>query len=161
MKKYYNINYSLLVLLLTPTLLRNDVEKALITSLAKPLDLLNDRFKAYVQSLSTRIHAQTCFLQALLNDEFDYYSRRIIVRNIPLATSDYLLRSESSDKPLMLLSGTASLLLNRNGQMGSNGADFEVVLPRSWTLSATESSRMGRIINTNKLASKKYTIVYE
>jgi len=160
MNKYYTINYSLLVLLLTPTMLRNPIERVLLSSLVKPLDLLNEEFSAYAQSLDTQINAQICYMQALLNDEFDFFNRRIIVRTIPLETDNYLLWSEASDKPMML-SNEQPVLLNSDGQLGSNTEDFEVVLPQLWVMSAAEETRMRQIINANKLASKKYIIVYE
>ena len=160
MKKYYNINYSLLVLLLTPTMLRNPLQKALLTSLVKPLDSINSEFAAFIQSIQTRANAQICYLQARLNDEFDFSQRRIVVRNIQLETDSYLLWSESANKPLML-SADEPVLLSGDGQFGSNTEDFEVVLPYFWTLTSNELKRMKRIINMNKLASKKYRIVYE
>jgi len=160
MKKYYNINYSLLALLLMPTMLRNIVQKALLTSLVKPLDLQNNEFVSFIQSLSTQVNAQKCYLQAVLNNEFDFVQRRIKVRNTLLKTDNYLLWRESQNKPLML-STDEPVLLNRDGQTGSNTEDFEVVLPPLWTMSAAELKRMKIIININKLASKKYRIVYE
>jgi len=160
MNKYYTINYSLLVLLLTPTMLRNPIQRALLSSLVNPLDSLNEDFSAYAQSLDTQIKAQICYMQALLNDEFDFFNRRILVRTIALETDNYLLWKETFDKPMML-SNEQPVLLNRDGQLGSNTVDFEVVLPLLWTMSVAEETRMRQIINANKLASKKYTIVYE
>ena len=60
-----------------------------------------------------------------------------------------------------MLSADEPVLLNSDGQFGSNTEDFEVVLPYFWILTANELKRMKRIINMNKLASKKYRIVYE
>lgn len=165
MKKYYNINYSLLVVLLTPTMLRNDVETALLTSLAKPLDSLNNEFNAYVQALETNIKAQTCYMQAMLNDEFDFNERRIIVRTAPIDFDYYLLWKENQNKPIIISKegsdGFTPYLLSRDGLIGANNVDFEIVFPRGYTLSVSELRHLRTLVNQNKLASKKYRIVYE
>lgn len=165
MKKYYNINYSLLVLLLTPTMLRNDAEIPLLTSLAKPLDSLNNDFNAYVQALETQIKGQTCYMQAMLNDEFDYNERRIIVRTAPIDFDYYLLWKENQNKPIMIFKeetdGFTPYLLSRDGLIGANNVDFEIVFPRGYTLSVSELRHLRTLVNQNKLDSKKYRIVYE
>jgi len=165
MKKYYNINYSLLVLLLTPVLLRNEVVKIFITSLVKPLDLLNSSFNTFVQSLSTSINAQTCYIQALLNDNFDFVERRIRVRIAPIDFDFFLLWKENKNKPIMIskeaAEGFTPYLLNRDSQIGANNTDFEVVFPMGYTLSVPELKRLRILVNQNKIASKKYSIVYE
>jgi hypothetical protein len=165
MNNYYTINYSLLALLLTPTLLRNDVEKAFITSLAKPLDALNDDFNAYVQSLDTQVNAQTCYMQAMLNNEFDFTERRIEIRIAPVDFDSFLLWKENQNKPLMIsgekTDGFTPHLLSRAGLTGATNNDFEVVLPLLWIMSPVDLKRMKKIINGNKLASKQYRIIYE
>ena len=160
MNRAYKVNYSIFALLLTPIVLRGKLLIAMLSSFVRPLESLHAQFIGYMDLVSAKTGAQTCYLRAILNDEFDFFSRRIIVRVIPLEKDSFLLWSESSNKPVML-SADNPFLLNRDGQTGSNSEDFEVVLPRSWTLSNTEESRMKRLINTNKLASKKYKIVYE
>lgn len=165
MMKYYNINYSLLVLLLTPTMLRNNVEIALLTSLAKPLDSLNNEFNAYVQSLETRIKAQTCYMQAMLNNEFDFNERRIRVRTASIHFDYYLLWKENQNKPILIskegTDGFTPYMLSRDDLIGANNVDFEIVFPRGYTLSVSELRHLKILVNQNKLASKKYSIVYE
>jgi hypothetical protein len=165
MKKYYNINYSLLVLLLTPAVLRNDVQTALLTSLAKPLDLLNNDFDDYIQSLDTQINAQTCYMQAILNDNFDFNERRIRVRTAPIDFDYYLLWKENQNKSIMIFKegtdGFTPYLLSRDGLIGANNIDFEIVFPRGYTLSVSGLRNLRTLVNQNKLASKKYRIVYE
>ena len=162
MKKYYNINYSLLVVLLTPTMLRNNIETALLTSLVKPLDSLNNDFNAYVQSLETKTKAQTCYMQAMLNDEFDFNERRIRVRTAAIDFDYYLLWKENQNKPIKVFrDGFTPYILSRDGLIGTNNVDFEIVFPRGYTLSVSELRYLRTLVNQNKLASKKYAIVYE
>jgi len=165
MKKYYNINYPLLALLLTPVILRNDMVKTFIISMAKALDSLNNDFNTFVQSLQTTISAQTCYMQRALNDNFDFVRRRIKVRTAPIDFDSFLLWKENQNKPIMISTESAGgftpYLLNRDGQIGANNADFEVVFPMGYMFSAAELKRLRILLNQNKLASKKYSIVHE
>jgi hypothetical protein len=160
MNRAYKVNYSVFALLLTPLVLRGQLFITMLSACLRPLELLHEQFSGYMSSISYRANAKVCYLQGLLNDEFDFYSRRIIVRTVPLETESYLLWCEAADKPVML-SNSEAILLNRDDQLGSNNEDFEVVLPRLWTMSAAEETRIKQIINSNKLASKKSKIVYE
>lgn len=165
MKKHYNINYSLLLLLLTPTMLRNDAETAFLASLAKSLDLLNNVFNTYVQGLETQAKAQTCYMQAMINDEFDFIERRIIVRTAPINIDYYLLWKEKQIKPIMVskegMDDVVPYLLNRDGQIAANNVDFEIVFPQGYMLSVAELRHLTTLVNRNKLASKKYAIIHE
>ena len=165
MEKYYNINYSLLVLLLTPVVLRNDLNTTLLTSLANPLDSLNRDFNVYTQSLSTHINAQKCYMQAMLNDEFDFNERRIIVRTAPIDFDSFMLWKENQNKPTMIskegTDGFTPYLLSRDGLIGANNVDFDIVFPIGYALSGSELRSLRILVNRNKLASKKYQIVYE
>lgn len=165
MKKYYNVNYSLLALLLLPTFLRKEMITALVSSFVKPLEDLHSEFLSYVYSLDAHAYSQVCYMQALLNDEFDYNERRIKVRTAPIDFDCYLLWKENQDKPILISgegsAGFAPYLLSTDGQTGSNNIDFEVVLPASFHLSTDEERRMKTLVNKHKLASKKYRIVYE
>ena len=165
MKKYYNINYSLLVLLLTPVLLRNELIKIFTTSLIKPLDLLNKDFNTFTQSLTTNISAQTCYMQAMLNDEFDFIERRIRIRTATIDFDYFLLWRENQNKPMMITKeGTEDFtprLLNRDGQISANNIDFEVVMPVGYTLSSAEEKRLRVLVNRNKITPKKYIIIHE
>jgi hypothetical protein len=164
MKKYYNVDYSRLMLLLTPVILRSDVVTVILNALSLPLDSLNSDFVAYMQSLLTRANAQTCYMQAMLNDEFDYYERRITVRTAVIDTDSLLLWRESKNKPAMIFregtEGFTPRLLSRDGLAGANNVDFEIVFPRGYTLSVPELRHLKSLVNRNKPASKKYRIVY-
>jgi len=165
MKKYYNINYSLLVLLLTPTLLRNDLFRLFLLSLIRPLDDLQNDFVRFDESLQTKNNAQICYMQAVINDEFDFYERRIKIRMASIDFDYYLLWKEVQNQPIMITSENSDIynpyLLNKDGQIGANNLDFEIVFPAGFTLSIDEQRNLRLLVNKNKLTSKKYRIVYE
>ena len=165
MNRYYNIGYPLLHLLLTPVMLRNPLQSAFLIALARPFEVLNVDFRAYVQSLETQTNSQVCYMQAMLNDEFDYIQRRIRVRQAQPDDSISFIWKESQNKPVIIyMEGIPEYkpyMLNRDFQIGTNNVDFEIVMPTNMALSTLEIRRMKALVNQNKLASKKYRIVYE
>jgi hypothetical protein len=146
-------------------MLRRPLLSAFLIATARPFEVLNVDFRAYVQSLETRTNSQVCYMRAMLNDEFDYTQRRIKVRQAQPDDEVLLLWIESRNKPVMLYrEGTPEYqpyLLVRDNQIGSNNIDFEIVMPTNMALSTLEIRRMKALVNQNKLASKKYRIVYE
>ena len=163
MKKYFNLDFDALVVLLLPTFLRGRITVALLRAFVRPLSVLHGRFLDYSNSLAVETGAKVCYMQALLTDEFDYFQRRIKIRPCATDADSLLLHKEILNKPLMLpkegSEGHAPFLLNRDGQIGSNAADFEVVLPVFFYLSSEEKKRMKTLVNRNKLTTKKYAIV--
>ena len=164
-QRYYNIDYAKLALLLLPTELRKPLISAYAISAVRPLDLLHEEFMQWANALETEPKAQVCYMRGLLNDEFDYYDRRILVRVSPIDFDYYLCWMESQNKPVMLWGedtedGTP-YLLSKDGYIGSTNTDFDVVFPKGHTLSSEENIRIRSIINQHKLASKTYRIIHE
>ena len=163
MKKYYNINYSLLVLLLTPTLLRNDLVRLFLLSMIKPLDDLQNDFFRFDESLQTKNNAQICYMQAVINDEFDFYERRIKIRNYEFDFNSLLILDKSNNQrvPYTEQFTTPPYIIMEKGVIGADQIDFEVVFPVGFTLSSDEQRRLKILIHKNKLSTKKYIISYE
>lgn len=162
-KNYYNISYPRLALLLLPTMLRQDMEGALLTALVRPLTVIHSDLTAYIVSVNTTVNSQVCYMQSMLNDAYDYYERRIIVRDAPISYDDFFLFDEPTGKAVMLSdAGTGDPVLWVDGdKLGTTVPDFEVVFPKGYTFTNSEEKALRSLINNNKLASKKYTIVYE
>ena len=120
---------------------------------------------AYVLSLDTKIKAQVCYMQALLNDEFDFLERRIIIRDVQLNTDELLLWQEGENKPQMICCESSldyrPYVLNRDYQIRADIIDFEIVFPTTLSLTYSETRRLQSLVNQNKLASKRYRIIYE
>lgn len=165
MKKYYDINYSLLVRMLMPVMLRNDMQTAFLKALVSCLIVLNKNFSNYVSAISTTMAAQVCYMQAMLNNRFGGSAGQIIVRTATIDMDSFLLWLEAQNKPIEItredIAGYKPYLLSRDGQIGTTQADFEVVLPSALTLGTSELRQLETLVNRNKLASKKYQIVYE
>ena len=84
MKNIYNISYSRAALLLLPFMLRKKTIIAFMATFMRPLEVMNDDFVTYRQSIDTSVNSQICYMRAMLNDYFDYYERRIIIRTASL-----------------------------------------------------------------------------
>ena len=161
-RNYYNINYRRLGILLIPAFLRKDIINAFISAFMQPLSVIQRQFINYVNSIDTGLYSQTCRMEGLLNDLFDYYNRQIHVRTTDVNPDDFLIKSEALGSTLMLGTepGNTEILV-KMGYLGTNSIDFEIVFPVGYSLTADEEKQIRSIINQNKLASKKFDIVYE
>jgi hypothetical protein len=159
------MDYSLLAVLLLPPFLRKKIIVALLKAVMKGLAGIHGNFASWADALIVRANNQVCYMQAMLNDEFDFHLRRIRVRVAPVDAADTLLVwKEEADRPVKLYSESApettAFLLFRDFQIGTGVADIQIVLPPGFYFSGDEERRMKALINRHKLASKKYKIVY-
>ena len=163
MKKYYNTNYSYLATLLLPVRLRAVLITALLRAMVHPLDRINDSFVKYRDNLITSSSSQVCYLQAMLNDEFDYLERRIKIRTTAIDLMSLITHDIKTDRRILVPSADNKnrVLLNARYQIGSSLKDFEIVFPAGYTLSESEQTKLKLIVNRHKLASKKYSITNE
>lgn len=163
MKKYYNTNYSYLATLLLPVRLRAALTTALIRAMIQPLNRINDSFVKYRDSLIKSSSSQVCYLQAKLNDEFDYLERRIKIRTTAIDLMSLITHDIKTDSRILVPSVDSKnrVLLNARYQIGSSLKDFEIVFPKGYTLSSSEQIKLRLIVNRHKLASKKYSITNE
>lgn len=124
-----------------------------------PLSVIHRSVTNYVNQLNTSVNSQVCYMEKMLNDAFDYYERRIAIRDASVSYNDFFLFDESSDMAV-LVSDTEAILWVDNNRLGSTASDFEVVFPSGYTFTENEEREIRKMINDNKLASKKYKIVY-
>jgi hypothetical protein len=131
--------------------------------MTNPLDTIQRDFVRFDESLQTKSNAQICYMQGVINDEFDYYERRIKVRNYEFDFSSLLTWNINTTKRTLV--GTRGsgneYLRNAAGQIGANVTDFKIILPDKFFLSVDEEKKMRILVNKNKLASKKYIITHE
>ena len=161
MKKYYDLSFSKQVVSHLPALLRKDRIMAYLSVLIRPLEELQLQFKSYITAVETDVHTQVYALRALLNNHFDYYERRIRIKEVEINFDDYLMWQNKTSNRIMLgkkESKEPPCLLSRKGQLGRNNPDFEVTIPVGFRLQESEEMFMRSIINNNKLVSKKYII---
>jgi hypothetical protein len=163
MNKPYNINFGRFAALMTPTMLRGRLMMAFLTAFMRPIEWLHNRFMIYADDLIAGEKSQVCYLEGLLNNDFDYFERRIYIRD---HTVDLLpLLTWGMDTERRTLAGTRGsgmeILRNARGQLDTSAYNFEVVLPAGFYLSEDEEKRLKALLNKNKIASKRYLIVNE
>ena len=165
MSNYFDINYARIGVLMLPTFLRRTLMVALVKAMMKPLDILNTDFVAYRESLDTNTYSQVCYMQGMLNDQFDPLERKIMIRNATLDKSSFLYWRENKNKPVRIYKENTPNFLprleNRDGLIGVDNPNFEIVLPVGYVLSEQEETFMRSLVNQNKLASKRYIITNE
>lgn len=158
----YNINIKQLGLLLLPTFLRQPLMASLLYAALTPLGYLHTRFMLFRQDAAYRLghNGQVCHLRAVLNDTFDPELRRITVTDTAQNIGVLFVHLREKGQAVLVPqreTGT-TLLVNRRGFGGVSGYDFVVNIPLA--LRGLDESRLKAVVNTYKLASKRFAISY-
>lgn len=130
----YNIEWKKLATWLLPVNLRRKKLQAFVYALLAPVNDLHTRFLSYVKNVDYRlkINYQVCYLEAALNDRFDYVDRRIqIVRARQYDPFPIYLKPEN--KPVVLSKkgeGSGTILYSKQ-QTGQFTVDFIIKVPAS------------------------------
>lgn len=163
MKNFYNISFSRLIASHLANRIRNSVFIAYLLMLVHPLEELQSIFLSYVNTLNTDIYSQICYMRTMLNDEFDFYERRIKIRTVKPDFNSILTWHISTPRRILVgeRGSGSECLRNARGQLGRNIPSFEIVFPVGFLLSDSELGKLKSLVNNNKLASKQYIIVYE
>lgn len=160
----FNVNIKRLALLVLPTWLRRPLVGALIYAGVTPLVRLAQELRKYRSTTRYRLrhNGQVCKLRGVLNDEFDPTLRRITIEDRDSTTmieASIIYRREVAHWVMVPHRNSGAVLIHREGFSGTSGYDFWVNVPDELRTDAT-GTRMRAIINTYKLASKRYTINY-
>lgn len=158
----YNINFKRLALLLLPTFLRRPMMASLTYAVITPLGYIHTNFLQFCNDAAYRLNhnGQVCYLRAALNDTFDPELRRITVTDTAQNIGVMLVFQRDEDRPILvpLRDSGAVLLVNRRGFGGASGYDFVVNIPLA--LRGLDEARLTAVVNTYKLASKRFAISY-
>lgn len=152
---WYNVNWSRLSLLLTPTFLRDEVMKLWMALLLSPVGNVHYWWVNYrAQNIYKLAHnSQKCYLRGALNDRFDRELRRIRIDDGNAFKRKYIY-TDGEEKPKYL----GTIFLYDDSDYADTGVDFIVVLPAGLLYSIYE---MRALIDFYRLASKRYKIVTE
>lgn len=159
MKNWYKIDYNKLSVLLLPIRFRQPIIKAILRAFMLPIIKLKREFDTYKSNTDYILNhnSQVCYLQAVLNDNFDPVERRIYITDAPNFEIEKFLWIESEDKPVMLYDDSFFMLHSENF-IGANGINFTVNVPSVLSLETGDLSRMRSLLNYYKLASMRYNI---
>lgn len=158
----YDINYNRLALAIVPLKLRKPVLMGLLYVMLTGVRRAASVFDSYRETTDYRLthSGQVCYLKAVLNDRFDVTQRRITIEDVD-ARSGVILYQRALSRFQMVperITGNA-LVLNKRAFSGSTSVDFTIVVPAALRGTFLEE-QMRALVDTYKLASKRYTITY-
>lgn len=151
----YDINYNRLALAIVPLKLRQSLLMNFLYVLLTGVRKASSVFSTYRENTDYRLthNGQVCYLRDVLNDRFDWSERRITIEDVAEGEGAILYRRELS-RFLM-----TPVIINKRAFTGSDAVDFAVVVPVALRGAFVEE-QMRALIDTYKLASKRYTIIY-
>ncbi len=157
----YDINFKRLALMLLPTFLRRPVMACLSYATVAPVAHIHAELVRLRDENIYRLghNGQVCRLRAALNDAFDISSRRITVddKESESMLGTQIFTRDQYRQILLPLRGDGALVINRRGFSGASGIDFWVTIPEELMATISEN-RLKAIVNTYKLASKRWVI---
>lgn len=161
----YDIKIKRLALLLLPTVWRKPLLASLVQSSVQGTNVLYGDFMRWRSEQAYRLwhNGQVCYLRSVLNDVFDQTGRRITVDDSESGgMSGTRLFTRDMDRHILLpLRGTGlAVIVNLRGYDGVSGFDFWVSLPYDLR-GRIDETRLSAVVNTYKLASKRWTINYK
>ena len=158
----YDINFNRLALAIVPLCLRKPILMNLMYVMMGQVSRVLGVFSIYRDETNYRLahNGQVCYLRAVLNDRYDEISRRIYIEDVEPMRGNILFKREKNDFLMAPTRSTGnSAILNKRDFSGSNAVDFNVVVPLD--LQGTfKEEQMRALVDTYKLASKRYTITY-
>lgn len=158
MGNYFKIDFYKLLVQLLPIRRRKPRFMALMSIISVQLQKIHFDFSQFKESTERKGVSQLCSLEALVNEWFDPYKRRIKLRNVKPNYDDFLIWDESSNTT-QLISNEKPLLLQQENNFMLNHTNGEVVLPVGFSLTTEQKSLLEKILDDNKLPSKTYRII--
>lgn len=164
MNRLFSTNMKRLSLIATPTWLRRPIFVALISAGVVPLTRLLQELRSFRLSADDRLkyNGQVCKLRGLLNKEFDPVNHRITITDASetSTTVGAKLWLRETNKSLLLPQRNGyAVLIQRRHYVGTGATDFFINIPLG-LLSKDAEDRLCAMVNTYKLASKRYAINY-
>lgn len=161
---FFDVKIKRMALLLLPTFYRKPLLAAFAQSMVQGISTVHGRFMQWRKEKQYRLthNGQVCHLRAVLNDNFDPIERRIRIEDGGSAKIQQVIWLRSKDKPISvpLRITSKAYVINRRGFEGVNGYDFWVSVPLALQGKANEN-KMAALVDTYKLASKRWMVNYE
>jgi hypothetical protein len=166
MNNIFAINYRRLALLLLPTFLRRPALLAFLQAAVAPVERNHDWFLRNRKDnlYRLRMNGQVCYLRRVLNDAFPDAGGAIRIED-GVAAGHWLYAYDKDFDPYKKY-----LLIHDRSEGGTTFWDksailegvsgFTVAVPRALR-NANNDAKLRSLLNTYKLLSKSYTIIYE
>lgn len=154
----YDINFYTLAHWYTPRWLRKEKFIILIKACVYPLVLIHNTFIRYRKAklYELKINYQVCYLEAFLNDRFDFTNRGIYIDDVVLFTYNFLY-TRAETQPLWLYQRAENnpvVTYLRGEIMGAFTYDFIIYIPVGVVYDEAEV----RAMMANNLSGKRFKI---
>lgn len=155
---FFNIDWDIIVKYLTPPILATIFNLSFIRALIFPIKELNNTFNQFRNDTFYKLcrNGQVCYLQATLNDAFDYELRRIRIEDsgTELLTT---IHPDSDEKPIMLQDDETGAFMLHNDSAYGGDYDFIIVVPFKITFG--QEQRLRALVEYYKLVGKRYDLL--
>jgi len=157
----FDVDFEKLITWLLPPLLRQTIVFAWMRALCAPVvSMYNAFMTARTQHLYQLNHDSRVFsMQAVFNDAFDNVERRIYITDGLNKDRLYIFTREA-DLPVWLHTRgeDSPIYIWNRADYADTGVDFIVWVPGAITMTAVALTQLGSLIETYKLASKRWVI---
>ena len=155
---YYDINFYVLAEWLTPRWLRKEAFLILIKACIYPLVLIHNAFIRYrdAKLYEMAMNYQVCYMEAFLNDRFDFINRGIYIEDAENEETIYIYQRDELT-PLFIYERSEDLpqsVFTRGESNGDYINDFVVFVPIGLVFDEAEM----RAMIATKLCGKRYKI---
>ena len=161
--RLFLINWRRLLLIRLLPGLRNSWVRYMLDCVFAPLVVLHDYFWNNRQANITHIRRndQVCHLRRMLNEEFPEAEGRIRIEE-DLATGQWLYAwdEQGNDAFTNYTLAEDDTLVWDQGAIVEGVSGFIVIIPKA-VFSVNNDAKVRALLNTYKLVSKTYTIIYE
>jgi len=160
MRPIYNLSYRRLVVLLLPMLLRKSLVVAFLRAMVTPVSILQGDFNFFRRQTAydLSINGQVCFLEKMLNDNFDDYDRRIYIDDANSFQRLFIYtREENNPIKLYTREENKPIYLFNPEDFADGGFDFYIVL-NGVILTEQQLVYMRILTDKYKIVTKKYKI---
>lgn len=158
MFSYYDINFYRLADWLTPRWMRKQRFLIILRACLYPLVLIHNSFIRYREAklYEMAMNYQVCYMEAFLNDRFDFIGRGIFIEDSLTVTTLYIFKRAEAN-PVWLYTRPEDIpvhVYTRGELMGNLTIDFIVWVPVGVPYDEAEM----RAMIATKLCGKRYTI---
>lgn len=153
---WFNIDFYKLIQLLIPSFLRQPILKGFLKSIGAGLNTIHYKLTLFKSRIQYELehNSQVCRLRKVLNDRFDDTLRGIKITEGYTHERLYIY-TFVEQQPKFL-----PLFVHQSTEYSDTALDFIVTLPNYLNLSLIQTE-LEALINSYKLASKRYKIEYE
>ena len=153
----FNVNFKKMAVWLTPQFLRQSKYLLLLQAFTWPLRQKYDSLIMFMNAQLYRLahNSQVCYLEAMLNDKFDFTQRRIYITDFDGKKRIYFW-PDADERDVNF---GVDVYFWPDSDYADSGIDFTIHLPTDVVTTNAKMIYLNSLMATYKLPSKNYNIV--